>query len=138
MIIKGPKLPSSVLSVSSTIASFTSHSKSSFCDLTALGNTEQLYLPSGAFDNWGPLLECDEGPDGNFGKFVTKRMLSRELSIESVDDGNAYGDPVTVELFTNLLKEADRIIAFSGNHAKASKLTTSKSSPYKHLLRRTW
>lgn len=138
LVVKGPTLPSSVLSVTSTIASYPSHSKSSFCDLTALGNTEQLLLPNGAFENWGPLLVADESADGHFGKFAAKRMLSRELSMESADEGSVPGDPKMVELFTNLLKEADRISACSGTHAKTLKLTTSKVCPYKQLLRRTW
>ena len=91
-------------------------------------------LPSGAFDHSGSSEEDAELEDAVcHGKFSSREKLSREISFES-DDGLS---PDNYALFLNLLTEADRLSNNTGSHVKIQKLTTSKSTPYKTILRRT-
>jgi hypothetical protein len=137
MVVKCPALPASVYSVASTVASIPSKSRTSYCDLSAFGNGEQVLLPCAAFSNWDSMPDPDERQSGQFGTYAARRMLSRELSIESVEDSTGPSSSA-LELFTSLLNTADRISNSSGNHIRIQKLTTSKSVPYKTLLRRSW
>lgn len=124
------------LSVASTTITITSPFKASFADLTALLDPEPLCLPVGALENSDTVgldeMECGGG--SRHGKFVS-RGLSRECSL---DGEGSEVESDRFELFTRLLKEADRISTVTGCHVKVSKLTMSKTSPYKTLLRHAY
>jgi hypothetical protein len=124
------------MSVASTTITVSSPFKASFADLTALLDPEPLSLPIGAFEN-SEALGFDEGESecgSRHGKFVS-RGLSRECSLDA--DATEV-DSDRFDLFTRLLKEADRISTLSGCHVKVKKLTMSKTCPYKTLLRHAY
>jgi len=139
VVIKAPNLPATSLSVASTTLTISSTSKTSFNDLSILEGIPQIRLPHGALTtssesdfNAGE----DEEGGGRLGKFCTMRKLSREMSIDSVISEDNDGTTIEMgELFTRLLLEADRVGHNTGRHVKVVKLTTSRTNPYKTLLR---
>lgn len=121
------------LSAASTTISHFSINPASYGDLSCLIEPASVLLPAGSMDNSD---SCDEGDayfqhGGRHGKFVS-RSISRELSFDG--DGSDI-EPEQAELFTRLMMEADRLSTKTGCHVKVSKITTSKTSPYKTLLR---
>ena len=122
-------------SVASTTVTVSSDYKSSCADLAGLVEPEPLTLPVGALSD---RLSLDVNPDPTVGgghrhgKFIS-RTLSREYSLDA--DGSE-GNSEMVELFTRLLIDADAVGTKRGSHVKVLKLTTSKTCPYKTLLRR--
>ena len=136
-ILKAPVLPATTASVASTTYTISSPFKASYGDLTSLEAIEPIQLPRAAFEYFDPMPEeSDNIPDGSrLGKFCAKRMLSREMSIDSVVSDDMETSEHTTELLTRLLLEADRVSRNTGCHVKVQKLTTSRTSPYKTLLR---
>ena len=131
VIWKDKSLQEATISVASTTFTQVSPYKASFSDLSELVPPEPLTLPPGSCD---PLDESDvdvAGSDGSrLGKFVA-RSLSREFSVDADDTVDAE----TLDLFFKLTLEGDRVSTSTGSHVKVRKLTTSKSSPYKTILR---
>ena len=136
-ILKAPILPATTASVASTTYTISSPFTASYGDLSSLEALEPIQLPRAAFEYSDSALEDTTQPtDGSrVGKFCAKRMLSREMSIDSVISDDMETSEDTAELLTRLLHEADRISRNTGCHVKVQKLTTSRTSPYKTLLR---
>jgi hypothetical protein len=136
-ILKAPILPATTASVASTTYTISSSFKASYGDLASLEAIEPMQLPRAAFEYVDPILEEEDQVQAGarLGKFCAKRMLSREMSIDSVVSDDMETPEETVELLTRLLFEADRISRNTGCHVKVQKLTTSRTSPYKTLLR---
>ena len=133
-VLKAPQLPSNTHSLASTTVTIASPFKSSCADLSSLAGIESIGLPMSAFDHNMSSDEEELRENGVcHGKFASRQRLSREMSIES-DDGVLCEH---FDLFSNLLMEADRLSNGTGSHIKVQKLTTSKSTPYKTILRRT-
>jgi hypothetical protein len=137
VIHKAPQMPPTSLSVASTTLTISSPFKASFNDLSSLEGIPPIRLPHGALDTaFDSEANTDEQYAGGWlGKFSAMRKVSREMSIDSVisDDGEMSHD--SAELCTRLLFEADRVSNCTGCHVKVVKLTTSKTNPYKTLLR---
>jgi hypothetical protein len=125
----------SSLSVASTTVTMFSPFKASYTDLTSLVEPEPVSLPRGALLDSPSIQEDNFSPEGGsrHGKYVS-RGLSRECSW---DGDNSDLEPERAELFCRLLKEADRLSCNTGCHVKVTKLTTSKTCPYKTFLRHT-
>jgi hypothetical protein len=135
-ILKAPILPATTASVASTTYTVSSPFKSSYGDLSSLEAIEPIQLPRAAFDYIDPIGEEIPIADGSrVGKFCARRMLSREMSIDSVLSEDMETSEEATELLTRLLIEADRVSRNTGCHVKVQKLTTSRTSPYKTLLR---
>jgi|LauGreDrversion4_2_1035121.scaffolds.fasta_scaffold179321_1 hypothetical protein len=136
-ILKAPVLPATAASVASTTYTLSSPLKASYGDLSSLEAIIPIQLPRAAFDDIEPILdEIDSHLNGSrLGKFCARRMLSREMSIDSVLSDDLEAPEEATELLTRLLLEADRISRNTGCHVKVQKLTTSRTSPYKTLLR---
>ena len=130
VIWKGEALPMTSVSVASTTVTNCSPFKSSYAaDLCDLGGIGEVFLPPGALDS--NVSSSDFGEEGSrYGKSAG-RVVTRGYSIESL--GSI--DPVAEEVFARLELEADRMSRFMGSHIKVEKLTTSKTHPYKILLR---
>ena len=125
-------MPNNTLSVASTVATLASPFKASFADLSGLIEPEPISLPAGALEGYELHVDSLHPQTGSqHGKFVM-RSLSREFSI---DTDSAEMDSERLELFSRLLEEGDRMSTKVGMHIKFQKLTTSKTSPYKTLLR---
>jgi hypothetical protein len=133
IIWKEGSSPNGTLSVASTTVSHFSASKASYGDLSCLIEPSSLLLPPGSLEDNDLADEQSSSLEhgDRHGKFVA-RSLSRELSFDG--EGSDI-EPERLELFTRLLAEADRVSVKTGCHIKVTKLTTSKTSPYKTLLR---
>jgi hypothetical protein len=131
-IWKSTSMPSTSLSVASTVGTLFYPFKASFADLAGLVEPEPISLPAGALDDFESTLELMNPETGDrHGKFVA-RTLSREISI---DTDSSDIEPEMLDLFSRLLEEGDRVTTRVGVHIKFQKLTTSKMNPYKTLLR---
>jgi hypothetical protein len=132
IIWKNPGLQAAAVSVASTTVTLYSPFKASYADLSGLVEPEPLLLPVGALENIdsNQVEEANVGGGSRHGKFVS-RCLSRELSVD--DDSEVESD--RADLYNRLLEEADRAATKTGCHVKVRKLTMSKTSPYKILLR---
>jgi hypothetical protein len=133
IIWKDGSSPNAGLSVASTTITFYYPFKASYGDLAGLVEPEPLMLPLGSLDRHLESECSDSASDhgSRHGKYVS-RSISREVSI---DGESSDVEPETIELFTRLLLDADRITKNTGCHVKKTKLTTSKTSPQKTFLR---
>lgn len=133
IIWKDASAVASALSGASTTVTLYSPFKASYGDLSGLCAPEPLLLPAGCLDPSTDSFEdeqlCAQG--SRHGKY-SSRSLSRELSLDS-EQSDVDSDKS--ELFMRLLAEADRISSSTGCHIKVTKLTMSKTSPMKPLLR---
>lgn len=133
VIWKGEPLPMTSVSVASTTVTMSSPFKSSYAtDLCDLGGLGGLLLPNGALDNPPCIYGVESGDEGSrYGKSAGK-LCTRGYSIESVGSVDASSE----EVFVRMELEAERMSKAVGSHIKVQKLTTSKTCPYKTLLRR--
>ena len=121
-------------SVASTCFTLSASIKASYSDLSGLVEPDPVMLPTGALEEpWDISPGCDEADDGcRYGKFGS-RAQPRQLSFDGI---NSDGSSTEVsELFMRLLSDADRVTGETGCHVRVQKLTTSKSRPYKTVLR---
>lgn len=131
MIWKDKSLEEGTLSVASTTFTRISPYKASFSDLSELVPPQPLLLPPGSCVALEASNETDGCYDGSrMGKYVV-RSLSRELSLDADDQIS----PETLDLLSRLMVEGDFVSTSTGCHVKVRKLTTSKSSPYRTILR---
>jgi hypothetical protein len=121
------------LSSTSTSNTLAASFKLSYCDLSGLIEPEPLMLPTGALNEDLNIISDHEDTESGsrYGKFGTKAQ-PRQLSF---DGGESELDSEISELFVRLLVEADRVTKETGCHIRFCKLTTSKSRPFKILLR---
>ncbi len=134
VIMKPPALGQTTLSNASTFASLDSIGRDRFVDLSDFDDRRApIFLPSGALDD----LECDAVVQcgSAMGKFGERINAGRSISLDSCsDDGCNDGD---LDVFYRMLGEAERVRMNVGVHVKVTKLTTSRSKPYKTILRKS-
>jgi len=124
-------MPRDFLSVASTSITFSSGQKASFSDLSGLIEPEPVLLPPGALDDEKLIFsDHEDTEDGShYGKYGAKAQ-PRQLSFDECNS-----DSEISEMFTRLLIDADRVTSGTGCHVQVRKLTTSKTRPFKTMLR---